>query len=492
MMPKTRPMLFYWLLLGLLLLLVGCQEAQDLANQTEVEELSQLEQAEFYGALQQTVALIQAPVLFVGLITLLGGWKLGRFGLALNGFVVGCLVLYTLLKTTEQITLEDETTLRALAIVGGVVAAIAAFYLYNLMSLVIGGAIGTTLLSGTWLNVLDAVPPQLLVFVTTFISAMLMFLIFRLFLVGFSALIGAVLLMLAAPFTAIWVLPIAALGVLIQSGIAWWLDDDIFHNLRGDMRQAAGQAFGEVLGPFSTLREKQREVISQLPQAAPLPAYSPFAPKRQAQPPVGAQQPYAQPSAPPVRAHSHAPYQPAPVYHQAPPVLGAQQSTPNVSPQPYPQQAQPPIGAHYSAPPVPPAPPAPVYQAPPSVAPAMPPAVPAIPTQPALTTQPPMEKTQPSLSLKTPSMALSDGRVIALTSSQVKVGRSQDCQIVVDDPQVSSQHLILSVHSEGVTVLDNQSTNGTLLNGQRLQGPHRLTPQDVIQIGNVMLRLVVD
>ncbi|HLA42623.1 MAG TPA: DUF4203 domain-containing protein, partial [Aggregatilineales bacterium] len=213
--------------------------------------------------MQETVAKVQIPVMFIGLVNLLGGWKLKRLGLAINGFVIGGLLIYTYLNNNPDIVqtdlLQDENTLLGISVVGGVLAGILAFFLYNLMALLIGGAIGTTLMGGAWLQVAENVPPQVLVFITTFISAMLMFVIFRLFLVAFSAVIGAALLMLAVPFETLWVIPVAAAGTLIQTGMAWWIGDDIFSNLRGDLRVAVGESFGEILGPFGLLRERQRE-----------------------------------------------------------------------------------------------------------------------------------------------------------------------------------------------------------------------------------------
>lgn len=496
------------LLLGLLIVLSGCDQAQELAGQTEVDQISEIEEAEFYNALRGTVELVQAPVLFVGLVTLLGGWKLGRMGLAINGFVVGVLMLYTFLKTTDLIAIDDETTLRGLAVAGGILSAIAAFYLYNLMSLAIGGAIGTTILGGTWLQALDKVPPQLLVFLTTFISAMLMFLIFRLFLVGFSAVIGAALLMLAAPLSAAWVLPLAGLGILIQSGIAWWINDDIFRNMRGDVRQAATQAFGDVLGPFSTLRDKQREGVPT--PADMMPSYSPFAQKRGApaqapHSPQGmqgghpTQSPYHAPQGqmsyaqqrPQIPHPQQPPAYPAPVYTAPPPQPVAPVYQPPRNPAPMPQTPpanQAPRTPAYSPQPMAPANQAPMPQTPLNAPPPI--VADQIPTAQAIPAQ--SEKTQPSMAMRMPNIALSDGRVIPLDKSQITVGRSSDCQIVVNDPEVSNHHLIFSVHSEGVTVLDNHSTNGSYINGQRMHTPHRLTPQDVIQIGAVTLRLVVE
>jgi pSer/pThr/pTyr-binding forkhead associated (FHA) protein len=87
-------------------------------------------------------------------------------------------------------------------------------------------------------------------------------------------------------------------------------------------------------------------------------------------------------------------------------------------------------------------------------------------------------------------IALNDGRLFPLEGTQITVGRSPDNIIVVNDAQVSGHHLIFAIQPEGVVVWDNNSTNGSYFNGQPLQGSQRLTPDDVLQIGEVTLRLV--
>jgi pSer/pThr/pTyr-binding forkhead associated (FHA) protein len=76
--------------------------------------------------------------------------------------------------------------------------------------------------------------------------------------------------------------------------------------------------------------------------------------------------------------------------------------------------------------------------------------------------------------------------------SRITVGRNPDNVIVLNDPQVSSYHMIFSIQTEGVVVWDNNSTNGTYLNGILLTGYHRLTTSDVLQVGAVILRLTTN
>ena len=62
------------------------------------------------------------------------------------------------------------------------------------------------------------------------------------------------------------------------------------------------------------------------------------------------------------------------------------------------------------------------------------------------------------------------------------VGRDADCDIVVADRQVSRRHASFTPSTDGITLKDLKSKNGTHCNGQRLQDPAKLEDGDVIQI----------
>jgi len=74
----------------------------------------------------------------------------------------------------------------------------------------------------------------------------------------------------------------------------------------------------------------------------------------------------------------------------------------------------------------------------------------------------------------------------------VRIGRSADCELNLDDEYVTSKHphASLTRQSDGSWLLtDLGSTNGTYVNGQRLTGPKVVTPEDTIQIGRTQMRL---
>lgn len=52
--------------------------------------------------------------------------------------------------------------------------------------------------------------------------------------------------------------------------------------------------------------------------------------------------------------------------------------------------------------------------------------------------------------------------------TQVRLGRSDQNQITINDPSVSSRHAIINMKSNALTVIDLNSTNGTYINGNRI------------------------
>lgn len=67
--------------------------------------------------------------------------------------------------------------------------------------------------------------------------------------------------------------------------------------------------------------------------------------------------------------------------------------------------------------------------------------------------------------------------------SEVSIGRSPSCEIQVEDDKVSRKHARIFVREGQVWVSDLGSRNGTLVNGERLQGEARLLPGDRVQVG---------
>jgi|SRR5690625_1537572 len=65
------------------------------------------------------------------------------------------------------------------------------------------------------------------------------------------------------------------------------------------------------------------------------------------------------------------------------------------------------------------------------------------------------------------------------------LGRQGDNDIVIKDPFVSKKHLKIVEDEEEYYLEDLNSSNGTFLNGERIQDAVRLSNGDKISIGNV-------
>jgi hypothetical protein len=76
-----------------------------------------------------------------------------------------------------------------------------------------------------------------------------------------------------------------------------------------------------------------------------------------------------------------------------------------------------------------------------------------------------------------------EGRAIILGSEGVVLGRSRDCDVVIDDENVSRRHAEVRPSGGSWTVRDLGSTNGVKVNGRRIDGPQSLHPGDRIRLG---------
>ena len=56
------------------------------------------------------------------------------------------------------------------------------------------------------------------------------------------------------------------------------------------------------------------------------------------------------------------------------------------------------------------------------------------------------------------------------------------------DGYASAQHARIEPRGADVWVEDDGSTNGTYVNGARIEAPHRLAPGDVVRVGETELR----
>jgi pSer/pThr/pTyr-binding forkhead associated (FHA) protein len=87
------------------------------------------------------------------------------------------------------------------------------------------------------------------------------------------------------------------------------------------------------------------------------------------------------------------------------------------------------------------------------------------------------------------SPALEEGVEFELDSAPLTVGRGSPNDIELhEDEFASAKHARIEPRRDGVWVEDIGSTNGTFVNGTRIDRPRRLAPGDVVRIGETDLR----
>jgi predicted Zn finger-like uncharacterized protein len=81
--------------------------------------------------------------------------------------------------------------------------------------------------------------------------------------------------------------------------------------------------------------------------------------------------------------------------------------------------------------------------------------------------------------------------VQVLNQPQILIGREEG-DVVTRDPETSRRHAVIEFHRDGtVWISDQQSTNGTLVNGERIAGPVQLLSQQEFTCGNSTFMLLV-
>lgn len=71
----------------------------------------------------------------------------------------------------------------------------------------------------------------------------------------------------------------------------------------------------------------------------------------------------------------------------------------------------------------------------------------------------------------------------------VIVGRNPGADIVIGASYVSGRHARFTLMGQNLFVEDLGSTNGTLVNKQRIEGPCALRDKDVVTVGDVAMRV---
>ncbi|MBN1486279.1 MAG: FHA domain-containing protein [Anaerolineae bacterium] len=83
-----------------------------------------------------------------------------------------------------------------------------------------------------------------------------------------------------------------------------------------------------------------------------------------------------------------------------------------------------------------------------------------------------------------------DGDIYELNNSNMSIGRSSGNDIQLPEARISKRHALLYEKGDTYILVDQHSTNGTFVNGQRITAPYSLKIGDVVSIGSMDLEVV--
>jgi pSer/pThr/pTyr-binding forkhead associated (FHA) protein len=83
------------------------------------------------------------------------------------------------------------------------------------------------------------------------------------------------------------------------------------------------------------------------------------------------------------------------------------------------------------------------------------------------------------------------GKQVDVPEGTLTVGRAEDRDLIIASTRVSRQHCDIINDAGGLTIRDNDSGNGTLVNGQKI-AEQRLEPGDHVTIGPLTFVVEID
>ena len=86
------------------------------------------------------------------------------------------------------------------------------------------------------------------------------------------------------------------------------------------------------------------------------------------------------------------------------------------------------------------------------------------------------------------TLVMPSGERMTLTGQIITVGRLAESGISLNDANVSRRHAEFRAAGNAFTIADLGSTNGTKVNGSRIEGEHRLHDGDIVSFGSTHIR----
>lgn len=91
----------------------------------------------------------------------------------------------------------------------------------------------------------------------------------------------------------------------------------------------------------------------------------------------------------------------------------------------------------------------------------------------------------------TPALVFKEGPLSGRrveVDAELVLGR-EDAGLTIDDEELSRRHAVIRPGDGGIEIEDLGSTNGTFVNGSRIDGPTRLAGGDTVKIGRSVLEI---
>jgi hypothetical protein len=90
------------------------------------------------------------------------------------------------------------------------------------------------------------------------------------------------------------------------------------------------------------------------------------------------------------------------------------------------------------------------------------------------------------------ALLLFDGKRLVVGPGGVTLGRSRQCDVVLEDANVSREHAEIRPRGGSWILQDLGSTNGSCLNGRRIEGPEVIRPGDEIELGTSLIKFALE
>src|ERR1700751_3882228 len=90
------------------------------------------------------------------------------------------------------------------------------------------------------------------------------------------------------------------------------------------------------------------------------------------------------------------------------------------------------------------------------------------------------------------ALLIVDGRRMVIGAGGATTGPSRQCEVVIDDANVSRQHAEIRPRGGSWVLTDLGSTNGSSLNGRRIEGPEGIKPGDEIEGGRSVIKFELE